>query len=116
PQARETFVGSILNWPELSRAPHADILEWHRRLIQLRCSESSLADGEMKSVQTRFDENHRWLTVVRGAITVACNFLNVRQAVPLFPANHQILMVSESGVKTSSGTVDLPPDSVAILK
>ncbi len=86
PQARETFVGSALNWSELSRASHADILEWHRRLIQLRRSESSLTDGEMRSVQTRFDENQRWLTVVRGAITVACNFSNALQSVPLFAA------------------------------
>ncbi len=116
PQARDTFTDSVLNWTELARASHADILEWHRRLIQLRRSESSLADGEMKSVQTRFDENQRWLTVVRGEITVACNFSNQQQAVPLPAVDQQILMVSETGIKTSGGTVNLPPDSVAILK
>ena len=116
PQARETFTGSVLNWPELARAPHADILEWHRRLIQLRRSESSLADGEMKSVKTRFDENQRWLTVERAAISAACNFSNQQQAVPLFATDQQILMASETGIKTSGGMVHLPPDSVAILK
>ena len=39
PQARDTFERSKLNWTELSRAPHAGLLDWHRQLIRLRRAE-----------------------------------------------------------------------------
>jgi maltooligosyltrehalose trehalohydrolase len=116
PQARGSFVRSVLNWREASRAPHADILDWHQRLIQLRRKEPSLADGEMKSVQTRFDEDKRWLVVVRGAISVACNFNSEKQAMLTGATGHQILMASKTDIEISGSTVSLPPDSVAILK
>jgi len=116
PQARDTFIGSILNWRELSRAPHSDILNWHKRLIQLRRSEPSLADGEMKSLQTRFDESRRWLVVERGPIVLACNLSNEPQGVPVIPGDYRPLLASETGVEISGDMVKLPPDSVAIYK
>jgi maltooligosyltrehalose trehalohydrolase len=117
PQARETFVASVLNWRELSREPHSEILDWYQRLILLRRSESSLTDGNLKSVQTRFDEEQQcWFVVKRDPICVACNLSKEPQAVPIPPDEQQILMASETGIKISAGTVMLPPDSVAIFK
>jgi maltooligosyltrehalose trehalohydrolase len=116
PQVRSTFLNSILNWKELLRPPHAEILEWHRQLIQLRRTEPSLADGEMKSVQTHFDEAHRWLVVQRGPITVAVNLSDQRQVVPVDASHEQLVLASETHLHLSAGRVDLPSDSVAILK
>jgi maltooligosyltrehalose trehalohydrolase len=116
PQARDSFVSSVLNWRELSRAPHADILDWHRRLIQLRRNEPSLADGELKSVQTRFDEEQRWLVVERGPISVACNVSNVPRTVPINAPKCNLLMTSDVAAKYSGGSMALPGESVAILK
>jgi maltooligosyltrehalose trehalohydrolase len=116
PQARDTFAGSVLNWRELSRAPHAEILEWHKRLIQLRRKESSLADGELKLVQTRFDENQHWLVIERGAVTVACNLSNEQQPLPTSAGDSQILMASDTAITISGNQVILSPESVAILK
>jgi maltooligosyltrehalose trehalohydrolase len=116
PQAPETFQHSKLNWNELAGAPHAQILEWHKRLIHLRRSEASLADGELNLVHVRFDDERRWLVVERGPVTVACNFSHERQAVPVGPGIKQVLMASDSSVSVSNDHVDLPPDSVAILK
>ncbi|HEV2318276.1 MAG TPA: malto-oligosyltrehalose trehalohydrolase, partial [Verrucomicrobiae bacterium] len=36
PQTPETFEQSKLNWDEISKPAHAEILDWHKRLIQLR--------------------------------------------------------------------------------
>jgi len=116
PQARDTFVGSVLNWREPSRAPHDTILEWHQRLIQLRRSEPSLADGEMKSVRVRFDEGRRWLVMERGSIIVICNFGGEKQAVPVEIKMAKVLLASQTGVEISRDTVSLPPESVVILK
>jgi maltooligosyltrehalose trehalohydrolase len=116
PQARETFEKSKLNWREMSRAPHAEILEWHKKLIRLRRGEPDLNDGRMDHVHTRFDEEKRWLVVERGAISVACNFSDKSEAVSLRAGNCQALLISEADAKISGDKIILPPESVAVLK
>jgi maltooligosyltrehalose trehalohydrolase len=116
PQARETFEKSKLNWPEISRAPHAEILKWHKKLIQLRRSEPDLNNGEMKSVRTRFDEEKRWLAVERGRVAVGCNFSGKPQTIFFGEGKFHVLLLSEKNVEISDGNVNLPPDSIAILK
>jgi maltooligosyltrehalose trehalohydrolase len=116
PQACETFERSKLNWLEIPRAPHAEILAWHKKLIQLRRGEPDLNNGRMNDVQTFFDEEKRWLVVKRGAISVACNFSDKSQMVSLHAANYQALLISETYVKILGNQIILPPQSVAILK
>ena len=116
PQARSTFAHSVLDWRELNRPPHAEILAWYKRLIQLRHSDSSLADGDMKSIQTELDEVRRWLVVERGGIMVVCNFSSEPQTVPAGANHHQILIASDTGVQISEGAVNMSPESVIILK
>jgi maltooligosyltrehalose trehalohydrolase len=116
PQARETFEKSKLNWPEMSRAPHAEILAWHKGLIQLRRSEPDLRGGRMDRVRTRFDEGKRWLVVERGVVSVACNFSGESETATLRAGNFRTLLCSESTVNISGDKIILPPESVAILR
>ena len=101
---------------EVSRAPHAEILEWHKKLIQLRRSETDLNDGEIKSVRTRFDEEKRWLVVERGGVAVGCNFSDKPQIIFFGEGKFHVLLLSEKNMEISGGKVKLPPDSIAILK
>jgi maltooligosyltrehalose trehalohydrolase len=114
PQAPETFQRSKLNWPELTAARHADLLDWHRKLIHLRRTEPALDDGRLELVQVQFDEPARWLTLTRGPFTIACNFHTAAQSVPIPPAR-QILLASAPPA-LSNAAITLPPQSVAILK
>lgn len=116
PQARETFERSKLNWLELASEPHAGLLDWNRRLIHVRRAEPDLSDGSLERVQTRFDENHRWLVVERGSISVACNLALQSQRVPLEPGPHRLLLSSETPATPGGGGVLLRPDSAAIFK
>jgi maltooligosyltrehalose trehalohydrolase len=116
PQARETFVKSKLDWTDLTRSPHRELLQWHQQLIQLRRTEPVLAEGDLATVRIRFDESQRWLVMERGAISVACNLAPQLQPVPLGPGAHQFLLASEYSIKISNGAVELPPDAVMILK
>jgi maltooligosyltrehalose trehalohydrolase len=116
PQSHETFEKSKLNWPEISRAPHAEILEWHKKLIRLRRGEPDLNDGEMKSVRTRFDEENHWLVVERKSVSIACNFSAQSQTISLRTGKHSLLLESSADVKIDVGNLHLPPESVAILK
>ncbi|HEU5464131.1 MAG TPA: malto-oligosyltrehalose trehalohydrolase, partial [Candidatus Binatia bacterium] len=66
PQALETFERSKLVWNECSRAPHAEMLDWHRRLIRLRHEFAALSDGRLDRVTVAFDEQAKWLVMTRG--------------------------------------------------
>ena len=116
PQARETFEQSKLNWNELTVPPHTDLLDWHKKLIQLRRHEISLADGRIDRVCARLDEAEGWLVVKRGALTVACNFTTRPQAIPIGPRSERIMLASDAGVKLADGNLQMPPDAAAILK
>ena len=116
PLARKTFERSKLRWPELALERHADLFEWHRRLIQLRWQEPSLSDGRLDLVETRFDESARWLVVERGPVRIACNFANRARRVPVRLARPRILLASENSIQTRGGSALMPRDAVAILK
>jgi maltooligosyltrehalose trehalohydrolase len=116
PQARETFERSKLNWNELSRPVHAELLDWHKKLIQLRRAEKDLGDGEMKNVRVEFDEENHWLVMERGSIGVVCNLANDFRRIPLRAGGFKALLDSTPCVNTAGGSVILQPESVAIFK
>ncbi len=116
PQARETFARSKLNWSELPNAPHCELLYWHQRLIHLRRTEPALNDGRLDGVKIQFDEAARWLVMERDTISVACNFANHAQNVPLRNGAHRTLLFSEPEAKNFIGSALLPPESVAIVR
>ena len=116
PQARETFERSKLNWNEQSNEPHASILAWHRDLIKLRRENPALSDGRLDRVQVSFDEAAKWVLVQRGPVVVACNLSDRPQGVPASGADRQLLLASDSKIEVTQGRIELPADTVAILK
>jgi len=116
PQAAETFAKSKLNWGELKSAPHQAMLEWHKKLIQLRRSEPSLNYGRLELVNVQFDEDARWLTLERGPIIIACNFQSSPQTVPLQSGKRALILSSESDVALSDAGARLPGESVVVLR
>ena len=116
PQAPETFARSKLAWEELLLPRHADVLDWHKRLIRLRRSEPSLSDGRMDGVCARCDELDRWLTVERGPWSIVCNLGLAPVTVRLREGVHQLVAASEVGIIPPPPTVTLSPDSVALFK
>ena len=116
PQAPRTFLGSRLNWEELSREPHGGLLDWHRRLIKLRQREPALSDGRLEAVLTRFDESARWLAVERGPLTIITFLSDRLQRVPIRAGRHVILMASDDSIQMNRSSIVMPPESVAVLK
>lgn len=116
PQARETFERSKLKWEEISESLYSEILDWHKKLIQLRRSELNLSDGEMKDVRANFDEKERWLVVERGSVTVVCNFAEHAQKIPVSQGKLSVLLASEEKIQAADGLANLPAESVVVLK
>ena len=116
PQARETFERSKLNWDEISKSPHAGLLDWHKKLIRLRRNEPDLSDGDLEQVRTNYDEQNRWLVLERGSISIVCNFAARPCRIPVRAGEPQILLISESDIHVADGSANLPAESVAVLK
>ncbi len=133
PQDPSTFARSTLDWTELERPPHSDLLDWHRRLIALRRSTAALLDGRLDRVTVRYDEAAGWLLVRRGGtgagILIVCNLAGGTQTLALdvveptertapvaeSGTSRAVLLASDPGAVATHGAVTLPPDSVAIL-
>lgn len=117
PQARESFERSRLDWNEIHRQPHAELIEWHRSLIRLRRQVPDLADGRLDRVRVRFDEQANWFILERGSVTVVCNLARQTQLVPAAEERFRSLIIGSTlEIQPRSGGLELPPDSVAILK
>jgi maltooligosyltrehalose trehalohydrolase len=114
PQDDETFLRSKLDWSEVTRSPHAELLAWHRQLIALRRRTPDLADGRMDRVEVTFDERAEWLVVRRGGVAVAASLARGRQRVPVAGAT-SLLLASSPDARLGEGGVDLPGESVAIV-
>lgn len=113
PQDPATFERSKLDWSELDRPPHHDLLDWHRRLIALRRRLPDLTDPVIGATQTAFDEHAGWVVATRGRTTIACN---LGTGPVTLPAYGRLVLASDPAVHTDPGHLRLPPDTIAILE
>jgi maltooligosyltrehalose trehalohydrolase len=116
PQDPKTFERSKLHWDEIESEPHAELLDWHRRLIDLRRRTPDLKDGRMSVLRTTFDDDERWLVVERGRITIACNFSGSPRTVPVSPDRaKRVLLASAAEPLLAGHGLELPPESATIF-
>ena len=114
PQDPETFARSRLDWSEPDEQPHADLLDWHRRLIRLRKEVPDIGDGRLDLVATDTSVPGT-LVVERGSITIACNFSGAEREVPISAGRRSALLLTSS--KEPGATSDgarLSPESVSL--
>jgi maltooligosyltrehalose trehalohydrolase len=118
PQDPRTFERSKLDWTERDRAPHRDMLDWHRRLIALRRSHPALTDARMERVDARADDGAGCLLLRRGTIALLCNVSDRRASIPLGPAAgaRRVLLASHEGIDVSGEEVQMPPESVVVIE
>lgn len=116
PQDPATFQRSKLNWDELDNEPHQSLLQWFRRLIQLRFRFSELRDGKLERVEVAYDEKEKWLVMTRAPISVALNLDSIVRPVPVGKlGSRSLLIASDPEIALKAEAVELTPDSVAII-
>jgi maltooligosyltrehalose trehalohydrolase len=113
PESRATFDRSKLNWDEINKAPHIEMLAWVTDLIHLRRSSPSLNNGDRKQVHVTFDEEKRFLVMDRGPVKVMCNLGDSETAFDN-SANLKLLLASSREVRSEGSRVILPANSLAI--
>ncbi len=114
PQDAATFEMARLDWSERDRPPHADLLDWHRRLIELRRSTPDLADGRLDRVRAVADDGAGTLTVERGSVLVVVNLADEPRRIDTGGRTMVLLTSSDETTLDDDGAV-VSPDSVAIL-
>ena len=115
PQAEETFLRSRLRWDELGEGIHAEVLDWHRRLIRLRRREIALTSGELADVQVSFDERQKWLWMTRGPIHVIFNAGASEVSLPVVQ-RYEALLISNAEIACGADYLVLPAGGIAVLR
>ncbi len=117
PTARSTFERSRLDWSEIGRAHHAEIRDWHRKLIRLRGQVSAVTDGRLDLVAVNYDESEEWIRIQRGPFTIFCNFSREPRALdlPHDGPNHVLLSSKPLPISTLQGRISLPAEVVVAI-
>jgi maltooligosyltrehalose trehalohydrolase len=115
PQDEATFRRSKLDWSELDKPAHQEILAWYTELIALRRAWPELTDPRLDRVQADYDERGRWLVVTRGRLWIAANLGGEAQMLPLDRPGTRVLAASAAGVRLDGAEVSLPATSLAVL-
>jgi maltooligosyltrehalose trehalohydrolase len=115
PQAVSSFERSKLDWAEPAEGRHAEVLAWHRQLLELRRTRPDLRRDRLAEVEVRYDEVARWLWVLRGSTQVVANLGGAELALPV-AGSPSLLAASDPGVRLEPGGLVLAAESVAILQ
>jgi maltooligosyltrehalose trehalohydrolase len=95
PQHFTTFERSKLDWTEMLKAPHAELLDWYRALIALRKTRAgAAAPGKPK---VRFDDNAQWLRFEYAGALAVFNFASVPRRIPLPAGEWERVLDSQAG-------------------
>jgi maltooligosyltrehalose trehalohydrolase len=113
PQDPATFERSKLDWDELGKPGHAEILDLYRKLIALRRSRSDLSDPWLDKVEVWHGD--QYVVMRRGQCAVAANLAAVPQTVSLRAVPSKVLLATEPGVVLQRDRVDLPPETAVVV-
>jgi maltooligosyltrehalose trehalohydrolase len=114
PQDPETFAASKLDRAEIGDEPHAGILDWHRRLIEIRRATGGLGTGKMGDTETTFDEDERWLVIARAGMTIVANLSGSDVEIPMKDDLGRHLLSSSAEPRLSGKHLTIGPESVAV--
>ncbi len=130
PQDPATFSRSKLDWAELEKPAHAGMLDFYRRLIALRKELPELSDPRLDLVSVEVlpadgsaggdsaaaGREPEYVLVRRGRYLLVANLAVERRAVPLPGTPVGVTLCSEPGFVFSEGTIELEPETVAIVE
>ncbi|MGA7989590.1 MAG: malto-oligosyltrehalose trehalohydrolase [Candidatus Dormiibacterota bacterium] len=93
PQNPETFLRSRLDWDEIGRTPHVEMLAWYRALIAIRRATPALSARGGDAPRAWYDATRIVLLYAHAGLLVACNLGDNEAALPE-AANASLLLTS----------------------
>jgi maltooligosyltrehalose trehalohydrolase len=116
PQAAETFEQSRVDWDELGREPHAQLLAWYRDLIALRRARPDLRDPRLDLVRVEHDIAAQTVVVERGRHLVVANLASERRSLALATDLQIVLAWDPEGTSLDGAGLSLPAQSAVVLE
>jgi maltooligosyltrehalose trehalohydrolase len=116
PQDGTTFLRSKLDWSELGKAQHREILAWYQELIALRRSWPELTDPRLDRVSVDFDEGERWLAIRRGRLRIVASLGPGTERVPLRRPARALVAASRPGIALEHSAVTMPGPAFAVIE
>ncbi len=117
PQDRATFERSRLDWQELDKPEHREMLEWYRALIRLRREVSAITAGTLADSRVEVDAQQQRLVYGRGLVTLCINFSERLQVIPVSGIqDSDLVLASTPGTKVAANEVSLPALCAAIFR
>ncbi|MFJ6168284.1 malto-oligosyltrehalose trehalohydrolase [Micromonospora orduensis] len=113
PQDPQTFVRSRLDWAELDKPEHREMLAFYQRLIALRRSTPDLSDPRMHAVSVQHGD--QFLLMRRGDTLVVANLAGRGQGVSLPGVARRVLLATGEGVTVMRDRIELPAETAAIV-
>ena len=109
-----TFRSALLDWSEPGREPHASLLAWYRRLVDLRRRTGVLRDGSVPHVEV--DAAAGGLAVHRRGASVLVN-LGTNEARFVLPSGFEPdeIVASDDAVRRDGDAAVLPAVSAAVV-
>jgi maltooligosyltrehalose trehalohydrolase len=114
PQAPETFARSRLDWAELERSEHAELLSWYRELLMLRRRHPDLRDPRLDRTAVDVDNDVRTLVVRRNTMQVLVNLGDEPRPFSVQPGRR--VVAASSAIEAREGSVIVPSDSAVIVR
>jgi maltooligosyltrehalose trehalohydrolase len=115
PEHPQTFEQSKLDWGEIGQPVHSEMLDWYRSLIALRRATPCLNVGEPRHTKVLFDESEKWLSMMRGNITVHCNLGGSEHPFHV-DSGSEIVLSSRKGIAVERDELVLPADTIVVIR
>ncbi len=113
PQDPATFARSTLDWSEVGRPGHRDMLAFYRGLVALRRSVADLSDPRLDRVEVWPGDSA--VVIGRGRHLVVANLAPGVARVALPRPARSVLLATDWPVSLDGDTVELPGHSAAVL-
>ena len=109
PQDPATFLASKLDWSEPEQAAHAEMLGLTTKLLELRRTYPDFTDPRFDQGRAVSDDDHGWLLIERGEMSMVVNFGGEPTEVPIERILEPVLVLGE--VEVADDCVRLGPHS-----
>ncbi|MGE0880932.1 MAG: malto-oligosyltrehalose trehalohydrolase [Acidimicrobiia bacterium] len=112
PQDAATFANSRLDWKEATRLPHAAVVRWYTRLVELR---RRLSDTP-PITEAKFDRDLGLFTMMRGGrLSVVVNTGDRTADLGSFPTRATVLLTNDASLRSGVRATQLGPRCTAIV-
>jgi maltooligosyltrehalose trehalohydrolase len=121
PQSHEAFDSSKLDWRELEKPDHQEMLRFHRELLALRRAHQCLSNCRKDLTTVEFDEEQRWISIERRdesgeRAIIVCNLSDKATAIPIgtFHAARLALYCSKEDAQSPVARIEYDRRSVTL--